>query len=80
MPQNTSRGYPYPLYADTPKDFPASIQALATAIDTDVAALEAFIAGPCGDAYRSNRRLVDMGMVPGELRDGTIAAFGSPTR
>ena len=45
------------------------------------AALEAFVAGPCGDAYRSNRRLVDMGMVPGELREGIIAAFGgSPAR
>lgn len=47
---------------------------------TSPAALEAFMAGPCGDAYRSNRRLVDMAMVPEELRDGIIAAFGSPTR
>lgn len=44
MPQNTSRGYPYPLYAD-PKNFPAQIQALAAAIDTDVAALQSFVAG-----------------------------------
>lgn len=45
MPQNTSRGYPYPLYTDIPKDFPASIQALATAIDSDVTALQSFVAG-----------------------------------
>jgi hypothetical protein len=45
MPQNTSRGYPYPLYTDTPKDFPQAIEDLATAIDADVAALEAFVAG-----------------------------------
>lgn len=45
MPQNTSRGYPYPLYTDTPKNFPAAIQSLATAIDTDVAALQTFVAG-----------------------------------
>lgn len=45
MPQNTSRGYPYPLYTDAPKDFPAAIQALATAIDTDVADLENFVSG-----------------------------------
>jgi len=42
------------------------------------AALEAFAAGPCGDAYRSNRRLVDMAMVPAEMQEGIIAAFGSP--
>ena len=37
MPQNTPRGYTYPLYTD-PRDFPAQIQDLATDIDTDVAA------------------------------------------
>lgn len=51
MPQNTSRGYPYRLYTDAPKDFPQAIEDLATAIDADVAALEAFVAGarerPC---------------------------------
>jgi hypothetical protein len=51
MPQNTSRGYPYPIYTDFPKNFPASIQALATAIDSDVTALQSFVAGardrPC---------------------------------
>lgn len=30
------RGYPYPTYTDTPMNFPAAIQALALAIDTDV--------------------------------------------
>lgn len=37
MPQNTARGYSYPLYTD-PRDFPAQMQDLATDIDTDVAA------------------------------------------
>lgn len=45
MPQNTSRGYPYPLYTDAPKNFPQAIQDLATAIDTDMTALTAFISG-----------------------------------
>lgn len=35
MPQNTSRGYTYPLYTDG-TDFPAQIQELATDIDTDM--------------------------------------------
>lgn len=35
MPQNTSRGYTYPLYGD-PVNFPAQIQDLATDIDTDM--------------------------------------------
>lgn len=38
MPQNTSRGYSYPLYTD-PADFPAQIQDLATDIDTDMDSL-----------------------------------------
>lgn len=37
MPQNTSRGYTYPLYTD-PHDFPNDIQELAEDIDTDVQA------------------------------------------
>ena len=46
MPQNTpNRGYPYPVYADTPMDFPTAIQNLATDIDTDVSALETHILG-----------------------------------
>lgn len=38
MPQNTPRGYSYPLYTDA-NSFPAQIQDLATDIDTDVQAL-----------------------------------------
>lgn len=38
MPQNTSRGYTYPLYSD-PTDFPAQIQELATDIDLDMDSL-----------------------------------------
>lgn len=38
MPQNTTRGYTYPLYTD-PMDFPAQIQDLATDIDTDMQSL-----------------------------------------
>lgn len=38
MPQNTPRGYTYPLYADA-QNFPAQIQDLAQDIDTDVQAL-----------------------------------------
>lgn len=45
MPQNTSRGYPYPLYTDTPTDFPSAIEDLATAIDADVTSLDGFISG-----------------------------------
>ena len=37
MPQNTARGYSYPLYTDA-ANFPAAMQDLATDIDTDVAA------------------------------------------
>ncbi|MFJ9029825.1 hypothetical protein ACIRQP_15080 [Streptomyces sp. NPDC102274] len=40
MPQNTSRGYPYPLYTD-PQNLLGDIQALATAINDDVAVLDA---------------------------------------
>ena len=36
MPQNTPRGYSYPLYTDAGHNFPAAIQDLATDIDTDV--------------------------------------------
>lgn len=35
MPGATTRGYPYPLYGEA-TTFPAQIQALATAIDTDM--------------------------------------------
>lgn len=36
MPGSTpNRGYPYPLYSET-QDFPAQMQALALAVDTDV--------------------------------------------
>lgn len=46
MPQNTPlRGYPYPLYTEPTKDFPAEIQAFATDVDTDVADLNQFIDG-----------------------------------
>lgn len=38
MPQNTPRGYTYPLYTDV-NNFPAQIQDLATDIDTDIDAL-----------------------------------------
>lgn len=38
MPATTPRGYPYPLYTDL-NDFPAQIQSLATAIDTDIDSL-----------------------------------------
>lgn len=38
MPQNTPRGYPYPLYTDA-ANFPAQSQAFATAVDADVQAL-----------------------------------------
>jgi hypothetical protein len=37
MPQNTPRGYTYPLYTD-PANFPAQIQDFATDVDTDVQA------------------------------------------
>lgn len=37
MPQNTPRGYPYPLYSD-PANFPTQMQNFATAVDTDVQA------------------------------------------
>jgi hypothetical protein len=37
MPQNTPRGYTYPLYGD-PANFPAQMQDFATDVDTDVAA------------------------------------------
>ncbi|WP_326811618.1 hypothetical protein [Streptomyces scopuliridis] len=40
MPQNTSRGYPYPLYTE-PQNPPGDLQALATAVNTDVAVLDA---------------------------------------
>ncbi|MFJ2675140.1 hypothetical protein [Streptomyces sp. NPDC087525] len=40
MPQNTSRGYPYPLYTD-PQNPPGDLQALATAVNNDVAVLDA---------------------------------------
>lgn len=40
MPQNTPRGYTYPLYGDA-ANFPAQIQDFATDVDTDVAALVA---------------------------------------
>lgn len=37
MPDTTiPRGYPYPVYTDTPMDFPDAIQDLALAIDADV--------------------------------------------
>lgn len=35
MPQNTTRGYTYPLYTD-PHNFPADMLDLATDVDTDV--------------------------------------------
>lgn len=35
MPQNTPRGYSYPLYTDA-HDFPAQMQDFATDVDTDV--------------------------------------------
>lgn len=35
MPGTTPRGYPYPLYTEA-ADFPAQLQSLATAVDTDV--------------------------------------------
>lgn len=38
MPQDTSRGYTYPLYSDG-NNFPAQMQELATDIDTDMDAL-----------------------------------------
>lgn len=38
MPQNTSRGYTYPLYGDA-NNFPAQIQELATDIDGDMQTL-----------------------------------------
>lgn len=38
MPQNTSRGYTYPLYTDA-SDFPSQIQDLAQDIDADVQTL-----------------------------------------
>lgn len=38
MPQNTPRGYTYPLYTD-PQDVRAAIQELATDLDTDIEAL-----------------------------------------
>lgn len=38
MPETTPRGYPYPLYTDT-ADFPAQLQDLAEAVDTDIEAL-----------------------------------------
>ena len=42
MPDTTiPRGYPYPVYADTPMDFPYAIQDLAVAIDADVTTVEA---------------------------------------
>lgn len=40
MPQNTPRGYTYPLYSD-PANFPAQIQDFATDVDTDVQAIVA---------------------------------------
>lgn len=37
MPDTTvPRGYPYPIYADAPMNFPAAIQNLASAIDADM--------------------------------------------
>lgn len=38
MPENTARGYTYPVYGDT-ADFPAQIGNLATDIDTDMQSL-----------------------------------------
>lgn len=38
MPENTSRGYTYPVFTDA-NDFPAQIQDMATDIDTDVQAV-----------------------------------------
>lgn len=55
MPQNTPRGYTYPLYNEPTKDFPAEIQELATDIDTDMTLLQNFITG----AYQ--RRAVRIG-------------------
>lgn len=49
MPNTTpNRGYPYPLYSDPSKDFPAASAALADALDTDVTDLEAYTE----DAYQ----------------------------
>jgi len=49
MPSATpNRGYPYPLYQAATKDFPAASSALATAVDSDVGALQSYIEG----AYR----------------------------
>lgn len=38
MPATTPRGYPYPLYTDL-NNFPAQLQSLATAVDTDIDSL-----------------------------------------
>ncbi|MGS2588111.1 hypothetical protein [Streptomyces hebeiensis] len=38
MPANTTRGYPYPVYGDT-QNFPAQIQSLAQAINSDMQVL-----------------------------------------
>ncbi|HEX6518287.1 MAG TPA: hypothetical protein VF049_22190 [Nocardioidaceae bacterium] len=42
MPQNTPRGYTYPLYSD-PTNLPAQLQELATDVDADVEALDTTI-------------------------------------
>jgi hypothetical protein len=43
VPSTQNRGYPYPVAADQP-DVPADITALAEAVDTDVAAIDAEVA------------------------------------
>lgn len=54
MPENTPRGYTYPVYTD-PSDFPAQIQELATDIDTDMDQLwDRVIAGYNQPAARVN--------------------------
>lgn len=43
MPLNTPRGYPYPVYGDL-NNFPAQLQAFASAVDNDVQNIETDIA------------------------------------
>lgn len=44
MPQNTTRGYPFPCYSDN-TDFPDDLGDLATAVDTDVQSLVTALSG-----------------------------------
>lgn len=46
MPGATpNRGYPFPFYVEPTMDYPAASLALATAVDTDLSALESYIDG-----------------------------------